>query len=274
MASAQASQRPVHAPSMIGPPVEPSPRWVRVKLGDTVVADSRRALLLRQYGPGRLPTYYFPRADVRMELLRPAAAGQPAGATSRWAVVVGDRVAEDAASMELDPPPDLAALAGHITFAWHKMDAWYEEEEQVFVHARDPYKRVDVLPSSRHVRVVIAGETVADTRRPALLFETTLPTRYYIPPEDVRGDLLEPTRTTTRCPYKGVASYWSIRIGDQLARDVVWSYPDPIPECPKIKGLLCFFNERVDLYVDGELQPRPQTPWAEDARGGVSPDAR
>jgi uncharacterized protein (DUF427 family) len=162
----------------------------------------------------------------------------------------------------LDPASDLAALQNYVSFAWDKMDAWYEEEEEVFVHARDPHKRVDVLPSSRHVRVVIAGETVAETQQPHLLFETSLPTRYYIPREDVRMDLLEPASLKTRCPYKGIASYWSAKIGDHVVKNVVWSYPEPIPECPKIKGLLCFFNERVDLYVDGELQPRPQTPWS------------
>jgi uncharacterized protein (DUF427 family) len=188
------------------------------------------------------------------------------GDTARWTLRVGDRVAEDAASMPLTPPPALAALDEHLTFTWGAMDAWYEEEEEVFVHARDPHKRVDVLRSSRHVRIAIAGETVAETRRPTLLFETSLPTRYYLTPDDVRTDLLEPSDTTSRCPYKGIARYWSARIGGELARDVVWSYPEPIAECPKIEELLCFFNERVDLYVDGEFQPRPQTPWSVSAQ--------
>jgi uncharacterized protein (DUF427 family) len=104
---------------------------------------------------------------------------------------------------------------------------------------------------------------VAETRRPTLLFETFMPTRYYIPPEDVRMGLLEPSSKTTRCPYKGIASYWSVKIGDHVAKDVVWGYLDPISECPKIKGLLCFFNERMDLYVDGDLQARPRTAWSE-----------
>jgi uncharacterized protein (DUF427 family) len=142
------------------------------------------------------------------------------------------------------------------------MDGWYEEEEEIFVHPRDPYKRIDAVPSSRHVRIVINGETVADTRRPVLLFETGLPTRYYIPSEDIRMELFEPAVGTTSCPYKGVASYWSAKIGDKVFRNIVWSYLDPIPECPKIRGLLSFFNEKVDIYVDGELQPRPKTPWS------------
>ncbi len=143
------------------------------------------------------------------------------------------------------------------------MDAWYEEEEEIFVHPRDPYKRVDVMQSSRHVRVVMAGETVAETRRYRLLFETGLPTRYYMPKEDVRADLLEPSSTTSRCPYKGLASYWSIKVGGKVFKDFVWTYPDPIPECPKIKDLLCFFNERVDaIYVDGELLAATKTHWS------------
>jgi uncharacterized protein (DUF427 family) len=113
------------------------------------------------------------------------------------------------------------------------------------------------------VRVVIGGETIAETRQPHLLFETHLPTRYYIPRQDVRMELLAPSRLSTRCPYKGIASYWSVTIGEQVAKNIVWSYPDPIPECPKIKGLLCFFNERVDLYVDEALQPRPHTWWSQ-----------
>ncbi len=207
--------------------------------------------------------YYFPQADVRMDVLEPTAYGRDPGEARYWAVKVGDRVADQAAWTLLDPPPDRAALKDHITFDWDKMDAWYEEEEEVFVHARDPHTRVDVLASSRHVRVVIAGHTVADTHRPHLLFETSLPTRYYIPREDVRMDLLEPTELTTRCPYKGIASYWSVKFGDAPATNVAWSYPSPIPECPKIKELLCFFNERVDLYVDGSLQARPRMPWSE-----------
>lgn len=245
------------------PTVEPSPRWIRVRFGGATVADSKRALLLIQYGPGRLPTYYMPQADVRMDLLAPATPAQPDDQIAYYDLRVDGQVGEGTAWIQQNPPLELAALRGYVSFDWDRMDAWYEEDEQIFVHARDPHKRVDVLAGSRHVRVEIAGTAVAETRRPALLFETGLPTRYYIPREDVRMDLLEPTSLTTRCPYKGVASYWSARVGDRVAENVVWSYAEPIPECPKIAGLLCFFNERVQLYVDGELQSRPLTPWAE-----------
>jgi uncharacterized protein (DUF427 family) len=148
-----------------------------------------------------------------------------------------------------------------LAFKWNEMDAWYEEDEEVFVHARDPYKRIDALRSSRHVRVVVGGETVADTGRPMMLFETGMPVRYYIPEEDVRMDLLEPAAAVTGCPYKGTARYWSARVRGQVFENIVWTYPDPIPECPGIKGLLCFYGERVDaVYVDGKLQPAPKTP--------------
>ncbi|MFN8456022.1 MAG: DUF427 domain-containing protein [Anaerolineae bacterium] len=253
----------IYAKYAAGPVLEVSPRWVRVKFGGEIIADSKQVLLFRQYGPNHLlPAYYFPLADVRMAALRPSSGKSQTSDMQYWTVSVGDQLAEKAAWTCLEPPAELAALKGYISFKWDAMEAWYEEEEEVFVHARDPYKRVDVMPSSRHVRVVMAGETVAESRRPYLLFETSLPTRYYLPREDVRLDLLEPSGLKTRCPYKGIASYWSVKIGDQMFKNVIWSYPDPIPENPKIKNLMCFFNERVDLYVDGELQPRPQTPWS------------
>src|SRR6476659_7284072 len=244
----------VPTPWELKPAVEPTPRWIRVEFGGVTIADSKRALLLIQYGPGRLPTYYFPQGDVRMDVLEAMASdGQPGG-FDYYRVRVGDQGAERAAWVYRDPAPELAALRGYVSFAWNAMEAWYEEAEQIFVHARDPHKRVDVLASSRHLRVVIGNETVAETDRPFLLFETGLPTRFYIPQEDVRMEQLEPTSLTTRCPYTGVARYWSARIGDKVVRNVVWSYADPIPECPKIKGLRSFFNEKVDLYVDGEAQ--------------------
>ena len=245
------------------PLVEASARWIRVRFGGQIVADSRRVLLLRE--PGQVPVYYFPRTDIRAEALVPAdhATPCPRGGATCWTVRVGDRAAEHAAWAYPAPPADRLALRDHVAFEWPKMDAWFEEDDEVYVHARDPYKRVDVLHSSRHVRVVVAGEVVADSRRPALLFETGLPTRYYLPKADVRMDLLEPTESETRCPYKGLASYYSVRAGSTVVRDIAWCYRHPIPECSKIENLVCFFDERVDaVFVDGELQRRPRTRWS------------
>ena len=143
-------------PVLAGPVVELSPRRVRVRFGEAFVADSTHALLLRQYGPNRLPTYYFPPSDVRMEMLAHATPDPESGDTY-WTVRAADHMAENAAWMHHAASGALADLTGYLTFAWSQMTGWYEEEEEIFVHARDPYKRVDVLPSARHVRVVIAS---------------------------------------------------------------------------------------------------------------------
>jgi uncharacterized protein (DUF427 family) len=236
---------------------------VRVEFDGRPVADSKRALLLIEYGPGRLPTYYFPQEDVRLDAFEPLPPASPVPERAYFRAPAGARDGARVAWIVQNPPPGLEALRGYVSFTWQAPAVWYEEAERIVAHARDPHHRVDAVASSRHVQVLIAGETVADTRAPVLLFETTLPPRYYIPPQDVRMDLLEPSNLTTICPYKGVATYHHANIGDRSVKNVVWSYQDPIPECPKIRGLLAFYNERVDLLVDGEPQARPRTPWSE-----------
>ena len=242
---------------------ESSPRWVRAKLANVTVADSRHVMLLRE--TGRLPVYYFPTKDVRTDLLMPTGhtARNPQFGMAEYSnLKVNGTIAENAAWAYTRLAPGAPNLKGYVAFEWNKMDAWFEEDDEVYVHPRDPYKRIDVMHSSRHIQVVIDGETVADTHRPRLLFETSLPTRYYLPKTDVRMELLVSSDKHTRCPYKGVASYYSVKIGDKVYPDLVWYYPLPIPECPKIENLLCFFNEKVDIYMDGELEPRPVTPWS------------
>jgi len=237
---------------------EPSSRWVRVQFNHEYVADSKGAILVWEHE--KYPVYYFPLDDVRSEFLRSTGKGHNGRQT--WHVKVGDKEAANAAYSYTNLLGPDAPLNGFITFPWHKMDHWFEEAEEVFVHARDPYKRIDTIASSRHIKVVLDGVTVAETERPYLLFETSLPTRYYIKPEDVKFELLNPTETHTQCPYKGEASYWAATVNGREFKDIVWSYPDPIPEIPKIKGLLCFFNEKVDIFVDGEREERPQTVWS------------
>jgi uncharacterized protein (DUF427 family) len=179
-------------------------------------------------------------------------------------VHAGGRVAENAVWRYPEPIDECPDIADHVAFYWNAMDSWWEEDDQVFKHARDPYHRVDVLRSSRHVTVEIDGEVVAETHRPLLLVETSLPPRWYVPRADVRLDLLTPTDTTSTCPYKGNASYFSL--GDN--EDIAWSYLTPIPECPKIEQAICFFTERdaVTLTVDGEEQARPETHWKHGVR--------
>src|SRR5436305_8011646 len=222
---------------------ERSPRWVRVRFGGEVIADAKSPVLAWEKGKV-IPFYLFPPESVRTGML----SEDGSDGVKRYFDLPG-------AGRAAWSYREAGELADHIAFDWSAMDGWFEEEEEVFVHARDPHKRVDVLDSSRHVVVSIGGEVVADTQRPRLLFETGLPTRYYIPREDVRMDLLEPTDKHTQCPYKGVASYWSF--GDE--KDVAWSYPDPISQQPQIKDLVAFFNERVDIEVAGEPEGRPAT---------------
>lgn len=253
----QAADRPRFVPGFV---VEPSPRRVRAYVGGVTVADSQRVLLA--FEPRRLPVYWFPTADVRLDLLTPTGESGPHPGTARWSLALGDRTIDTAAWTYPEPGSERAALRDHAAFYWASMDAWYEEDDEAFVHPRDPYHRVEVLHASRRVRVELDGQLLAESSRPRLLFEPPLPTRYYLPKQDVRPDLLEPSATTSRCPYKGVASYWSVRVGDRVVPDLVWGYPSPILECAKIENLLCFFNEQVDLFVDGELQPRPSTPWS------------
>ncbi len=249
---------------LVIPEFEASPRWVRAVLGGVTIADSKRTMMLRR--AERLPVYYFPKEDVRMDLMElteHSIEAAPQGEASFWNIKVGETTAENAAWGYLSPPDEWEVIKDYIALEWGKMDSWYEEEEEVFVHLRDPYHRVDVLTSSRHVRVIVAGETVAETRNPKLLFETGFPTRYYFPQQDVRMDLLEPSNLKTRCPYKGIASYWSVKVGEQIMKNIVWGYPNPVIECPKIKDLVCFYNERVEsIYLDGELVPKPITPWS------------
>ena len=214
--------------------VEDWPRRIRAVREGDVVVESRRVKLLHE--SGRLPVFYFPDEDVRLDLL-------------------------DGAVRRHD------AVPGHVTVDWGAPDAWFEEEEELFGHPRDPYHRIDTRESSRHVRIGVGGDIVAESRRPLVLFETGLPPRYYLRPEEVRLDLLVPHGKKTRCAYKGVASHWSVLAGDQLEEAVVWSYTAPDDDAKRIKGLFAFYDERVELEVDGERQEPPRTQWHREGWG-------
>lgn len=241
--------------------MEPSPRWVRVVAGGTVIADSRRVLLLREVG--HLPVYYFPRADVRMDLLVPNGVVTRCpykGEATHFDLRSGSQETSEAAWSYQDPTPDRQDIAGLVAFYWDRVDHWYEEEEEVFKHPRDPYHRVDAIVSSRHVQVWLAGVQVADSRSPVLVFETRLPTRYYLSPEDVRMDLLQRSETRSVCPYKGVAGYWTATIFGQPHHDVAWTYHNPLPGVAAIRHRLAFYPERVqEIRVDGQRVPNPSS---------------
>jgi uncharacterized protein (DUF427 family) len=235
-----------------------------VVFGGQTIADSTRVMLLLE--AGRLPVFYFPQEDVRQGILERTdhtTRSPLKGDATYWTVRAGDRVAERAAWSYEDPPADGPGVKGYVAFYWSEMDAWYEEEERAYAHARDPYKLVDVRQSGRHVRVEHGGVTLAETRHPRLLFETGLPVRYYLPPDDVRLDLLVPSATVSQCAYKGEASYWSARIGEWEYPDVAWRYREPLALVAPVAGLICFFQERVDaIVVDGERVEKPRTPWS------------
>jgi uncharacterized protein (DUF427 family) len=209
--------------------IERGAKRVRAYLGGRLVADTTRPILVWEVP--YYPTYYIPAEDVRTDLVEAEVAALPE--------------LEDAVRLE-----------------WDAMDAWFEEDEQVFTHPRDPYTRVDILPSSRHVRIEVDGVTVAESDKPTLLFETGLPVRYYLPKPQVRMDLLVPTDSVSHCPYKGQAEWWSVRTGDDVHADLAWSYRTPLPESQKIAGLVAFYNEKADIHVDGVLQERPVTKFS------------
>jgi uncharacterized protein (DUF427 family) len=223
--------------------VEPGLKRVRAYLGGELVVDTTRALLV--WENPHYPQYY----------LSTTTHSPSRGDAVHYTVKAGGKEAVDGAWQYPDSP--IEEIRCHVRFDWDAMDAWFEEDEEVFIHVRNPYTRVDILPSSRHVRVLVDGEVVADTHRPWLLFETGLPVRYYLLKPDVRMDLLEPTDSQTRCPYKGEASYWSVRAGGAVHEDLAWSYPRPLPESMRAAGLVAFYNEKVDIEVDGVVQERP-----------------
>ena len=246
--------------------LEPVGRRIRGCLGGVTVVDALGARVMLEQG--HLPVYYFPRDEIEMGYLASTDHRTHCphkGDASYWTVSAGGKTADNGAWGYLEPFPHLAPLADLVAFYWHGLDEWWEEDEQVIVHARDPRKSIVVVESSRPVEVVLDGTVIASTRRARMLHETDLPTRYYMPPDDVRTDLLVPSATQSRCPYKGEAVYWSARMSDRLVEDVVWSYPRPIAECPRIAGHMCFFNEVVDdIRVDGVSVPKVRTHWSRD----------
>jgi uncharacterized protein (DUF427 family) len=242
---------------------DPVPYRLRGFLAGETVFDTLGAKLL--FETGHLPVYYVPEEDIRDDLLEPSDKHTRCphkGEASYRSIRVGDRLEADAVWAYPEPVAPAAFLAGYAAFYWGKLDEWFIEDEQVFGHPRDPYSRIDTFPTARTVRVSVDGELVAESKRAVALFETGLPPRFYLPADDVRTDLLEPSETNTRCAYKGVASYWHVRVGDTLHEDLAWTYPDPEHDGEAIRDLICFFNERVDLEVDGRAEERPVTQWS------------
>lgn len=238
--------------------VEPVPRRIRAMAGTATVLDTTRAKYVWEWP--YYPQFYIPAEDVTPGALidedHPERLER--GTARRQSLKTGDEVRPAAARLYGEDA--VAGLAGHVRFEWDALDAWFEEDEQIFVHPRSPYTRVDALRSTRHVRVALEGHTLAESSSPVLVFETGLPTRYYVNRTDVDFTLLVPTSTVTACPYKGRTSgYWSVRVNGVVHEDLAWTYDFPTAALDPIKGLVCFYNEKVDLFVDGAEIPRPGT---------------
>lgn len=232
---------------------QPFPRRVRALLSGEKVLDSDNAKLLHE--SNLLPQVYVPASDVRPELLEESLHTTHCpfkGDARYWSVRVGERLAENAVWGYPEPLPGAEWLRGHVAVYWASMDTWYDEDEEAVGHIRDPYHRVDVRPTSRHVVVEAAGRQVAESRRAMLLSETGLPNRYYLPQSDVRGELLELSATRTHCPYKGQASYLTVRDGATAIEDAAWCYEKPLDEARRIARHLCFLADGVQTFVDGE----------------------
>jgi uncharacterized protein (DUF427 family) len=245
-------------------------RRLRAELGGSTVVDTTRGMLV--WEPRRVvPAYAVPGADIAGTLetdpdgLVPppdtpmvfpnvpftahTTPGEPVLVRVRDRTAKGFRPADD-------------GLDGYVELDFADFDAWYEEDEQRIGHPRDPYHRIEVLPSSRHVRIEKDGVVLAESDRPMLLFETSLPTRYYLPAEDVRVPLRD-SELTTICSYKGQASYKSVELPDgAVLADLVWYYPDPLNDAEPVRDLLAFYDEKVDVVVDGVRHGRPHTEWS------------
>jgi uncharacterized protein (DUF427 family) len=249
--------------------LEPTPKRVRVEVGGEVIADSRSAMMLHE--SGLQPIYYFPPQDVRSEVLEATDRHTHCpkkGDASYFTIRAGGETVANGAWYYPEPLPDAPPeLRDLIAFYFDRMGRWLEEDEEIAVHPRDPYHRIDVLRTDRQVRVSLGGELLAETGSAVALFESNLPVRWYLPAEAVVASL-EPSDTVTRCPYKGTASYYDVILADgsDSGKDLIWYYAKPLAEVGRIKGLLCFFNEKVDIELDGDLVERPVSAWSHRSR--------
>ena len=252
---------------------EPTEKRVRAILGEETILDSTRAILV--WEPRRVvPTFAVPAEDIAADLEAATTSSEEVAGVLHPGIpfavhtAPGEPVSiagSEGAGFRLADED----LRGYVVLDFDAFDVWYEEDERIEGHPRDPFHRVDVRQSARSVRIEVGGEVVAESTRARLVFETNLPARYYLPVEDVRAGL-RPSDRHTYCPYKGEASYWSAEVGDRVRPDLAWSYEQPLPDAVEIAGLVSFWNERVDVFLDGERQPRPGGPMAAALRDEFS----
>ena len=242
---------------------EPWPRRMRAVLAGQTVLDSSRGILL--WETGNFPAYYYPLEDIRQDLLEDSTSDDGQDRPKRWSVRVGQRLAENCLTASPRGPDGEELLRGYVTFHQshgpqghadpRALDEWFEEDDPIHGHPRDPYHRVDVRSSSRHVIVRHNGEVVAESRRPKLVFETGNPIRYYLPLADVRIELLTKSEFVSACPYKGDGQHWHLSAGGEVVENAAWSLPHPLPEGLAAAEHVCFYPEKADVEVDGTRVP-------------------
>jgi uncharacterized protein (DUF427 family) len=246
--------------------VEPVPRRIRGFVGADCVFDTQRALYVWEWP--HYPQYYVPLGDVRAGVLVEEGKTQQSrrGPVSVHGLHAGGIDRPHAAKVLGDSK--IEGLSDTVRFEWSAIDGWFEEDERVYVHPRNPYVRVDALRSTRRVRIELEGELLAESTSPVMVFETGLPTRYYVDPTDVDYSHLVSSDTVTECPYKGTTSgYWSARLGEEVHPDLAWTYAFPTRQLQPIAGMIAFYNEKVDIVLDGELLDRPVTHFTPKAAG-------
>lgn len=249
--------------------LDPMPYWIRALFEGETIVDAYEPLLLHE--SGRLPVYYFREEEVNRDLLESSETrSEPKGIAEYWTVRVGERAAPDAALSYSLPIEGAALLQGLLTLDWDEMDEMVLRGRAALrppARSVQPNRHVQDEPASAHLARRRAARR--DQACDGALRDGTAPPRYYIPEEDVRTELLVQSSNRSRCAYKGSASYWSVQIGGRLVEDLVWAYRDPKHDAEEVRDLLCFFNERVDLEVEGEAAERPLTQWTrEDESSG------
>ena len=234
------------------PIIVPTEKWIRIYLDDQLVANSYSPLLLVE-SDGRQLVYFFNEKDVEKEYFRDSEYTGKNNMFKYWHVEINNKQITNAAYTYTDNAEgDLKKLIGHIGFKWNAISKITEENDELIGHPRNPFHRIDTRPTSRTIQFKIGSTTIAESTKSVALFETDLIVRYYIPTEDVKMNLLEESKTTSICPYKGMASYWSVKIENEIYQDVAWSYLNPLVEAIPVKGYICFWN--IDLYVNGEYK--------------------
>lgn len=226
---------------------------VRAEFNGKTIADSRNVFMFRE-SPFRI-NYYFPNDDVNTHLIDRDSAKSSSGKNGKrtsWSIHDGERVEKEGAFSYTEPNEDYAELRDRIAFDFEAIDRWFEEDEELIGHPRDPYTRIDVRRSSQHIQIKIDGIAVIDSKRPFILTETGLPLRYYIPSDDVKWNYFTESDTETICPYKGKAIYWNAVVNGNEYPDIMWGYPEPLQDAMRIKDTVGLYHEKLDVLVDGE----------------------